>query len=381
MPVWNEGRGGFAPQGDDTRDEVVLDHNFSVLAGRTKTFRDTILWVRPSRRDDIEIFGTLILEDCLLLWDQSEHQQTRLRVKNGGTLQITDCYAFSANGFWVNWEFEHGSNIQLDAFVGDPWTSIWGSVQYESENFSTVKMTLQDSTRGTDIRIRDAHHLWLEIFPPLRRSVDLSFAAKRQWVDWSIDTMWPSTTVRIEDSYLYQRDISLGPGNHVTVRDTVDGFSIGWTVYKNSPGFVTCELVGLGTPGHDDGTYYENQTWSLPAIDSSLTIVNSRLERAWPTTWGNMHLIVRDSHLADPRVWDGPATYEIYGSTIDHAAVYRGGRMYLEDCVIRHDLEAKDVGSAIYGYGLIGTSTWTPFEIFELDGGRFVELETPGPPW
>ena len=211
--------------------------------------------------------------------------------------------------------------------------------------------------------------------------MDIAFAEKHQWIDWTIDSMWPGTTVHVRDSYLYQRDISLGPGNHVTVRDTLDGFSIGWTVYKNTPGFVTCQLEGLGTPGNDGGTFYSNHTWSLPAIDSSLTIVNSRLESAWPTTWGNTHLIVRDSHLADPRVWDGPATYEIYDSVIDHAAVYRGGRMYLEDCVVRHDLEVKDSGSIVYGFGLREPNAGSGFEVIEVDGGRYVELAAPGVPW
>lgn len=79
-------------------------------------------------------------------------------------------------------------------------------------------------------------------------------------MDWTIDELWPNTTVSIENSYLYERDMSLGPGNHVTVRDTPDGFSIGWAVYKNTPGFITCFLVELGDPQDDAGVFYDNKT-------------------------------------------------------------------------------------------------------------------------
>ncbi len=381
MPVWSDSTCGFRPQATDTRDQVVVDQTFSVQRGETRTFSNKIVWVRPSRAGDIEIDGTLILENCLLLWDQTEHQQTRLRVKRGGMLSATDCYAFSGNSYWLNWEFEDGSTVRLSHFVGDPWTSVSGAVDYESVDFSTVKMTLQNSTRKSTIRIRDAHHLWFEIFPPLYRSVDISFAPRRQWMDWTLADMWPDTVVQVENSYVYERDMSLSRGNHVTVRDTADGFSMGWAIYKNTQGFVTCEIAGLGTPGIEAGTYYAHVTWHLPSIDSSLTLINSKLERAWPTAWGYVHLIVRDSNLADPRVWGGPATYEIYYSTIDHAATYNGGRMYLENCFIRYDLEIKDSGSAIYGYGLRSQDVRVPFAVIEVNGGQYLELNSAEVPW
>ena len=381
MPIWSEANGGFRPQVGDAREQIVLDQTFFVRRGETQTFINKTIWIRPSRRADIEVFGTLIFENCLLLWDQSEHQQTRLRIKNGGVLRATDCYSFSGNSFWVNWEFESGSSIYLDRFVGDPWTSIWGAVDYESTNGSTVKVTLQNTTSGSDVHIRNAHHLWFEIFPPLYRSVEISFAPRRQWTDWMIGDMWPNTVVQVVDSYIYQRDISLSRGNHVTVRDTTDGFSVGWAVYKNTSGFVECEIVGLGTPGNDSGTYYASQTWDLPGIDSSLTLINSRLERAWPTTWGYVKLVVRESNLADPRVWGGPATYEIYDSDIDFAAAYNGGSMYLENCTVAHDIEVKDADSFVYGYNLRGPYPGVSFDVNEVDGGQFITLDSAGPPW
>ena len=381
MPVWNDEAGGWIHQASDGREQIVLDETFDVRAGETALYMNKILWIRPSTRDDIEIRGSLVLRNCLLLWDQTEHQQTRLRIKGGGTLQAINTYSFSANGFWVNWEYESGSTVRLNRFVGDPWTSIWGAVDYEAVNGSTVSMTIQNSTDGSSVRVADAHHLWFEIFPPLGRSVDIAFAPKRAWSDWTIDAMWPDTVVEVTDSYVYQRDISLGPGNHVTVRDTTDGFSLGWIVYRNEPGFIDCELAGLGDPQNDAGVLYANHTWRLPCIDSSLTLINSRLERAWPTTWGNVHLVVRDSNLADPRVWDGPATYEIYDSTIDHAAAYRGGRMYLEDCEVRYDIEVKGAGALVYSYELTDGRGGLSFAVIELDGGQYRTSTGAGVPW
>ena len=381
MPIWSDAAGGWIAQPGDAREIVELDETFAVPAGENRVFFNKVLRIRPSSRSDIEVRGTLVLRSCLLLWDQTEHQQTRLRIKEGGTLQAIHSYSFSSNGYWVNWEFESGSTIRLNRFVGDPWTSICGAVDYEAINGSTVSVTFQNSTDGSVVRVAGAHHLWFEIFPPLNRTVDIAFAAKRAWSDWTIATMWPNTVVEVTDSYVYQRDISLGPGNHVTVRDTTDGFSLGWIVYRNEPGFIDCEIAGLGDPDSDTGILYDHRTWRLPCIDSSLTLINSRLERAWPTTWGNVHLVVRNSNLADPRVWDGPATYEIYDSTIDHAAAYRGGRMYLENCTVRYDIEVKGAGALVYGYGLSDGLGGLSFAVIEVDGGRYQTSTAAGVPW
>ena len=129
MPIWSDKTGGWMAQPGDAREQLVLDEAFAVPAGERRLFMNKILRIRPSTRDDIEIRGTLVLRNCLLLWEQTEHQQTRLRIKAGGTLHATGSYSFSTNGFWVNWEFEPGSTIRLDRFVGDPWTSISGAVQ------------------------------------------------------------------------------------------------------------------------------------------------------------------------------------------------------------------------------------------------------------
>ncbi len=144
MPVWDETSSGFTHQVSDPREQMVIDETFSVSAGDDVEISNKIIWVRPTKRSDIEIYGTLVLENCLLLWAQTEHQQTRLRIKDGATLHIKDGYVFSNNPFWVNWEYESGSSIRLDRFVGDPWTSVGGSVDYTSTNFSTRRSTIYD---------------------------------------------------------------------------------------------------------------------------------------------------------------------------------------------------------------------------------------------
>ncbi len=98
-------------------------------------------------------------------------------------------------------------------------------------------------------------------------------------------------------------------------------------------------------------------------------------------TWGNVRLRVYDSNLVDPRVTIEPATMEIYNSTIDHMAAYNGGRVYLENTRIRYDIEVKDANSVIYVYNVSPRDTDREIEIIEVDGGRYIELESPGPPW
>jgi hypothetical protein len=374
-PVWDESVMGFTYQEDDPREKVVIDENFNVPAGETFTFENVIVLVQPTKRDDIEVYGTLIIKDSLLIWLQTEYQQCRLRIKSGGILIIENSYSFWGNQYWVNWEYENGSTIKFDHFIGDPWTSIEGSVDYTAINYSTVKLTFSNHTHDTTMRISDSHHLWFEIFPPEGTHV-ISLPEKLQWSDWDLSDLWENTTIVVTDSYIYERDVSLSNNTHVTVVDTPSGFSMGWAIYKNEPGFVNCELRGLGEPGNEKGVYYEEMTWDLPCNNSSLTIKNSLLERAWPVTWGYIHLKVFDSFLVDIRNYGGPATMEVYDSTVDIAAAYQGGRIYLENSPVREAIEVKDAYSLIYGFGISDG-----YNILESDGGRFILLEEAGAPW
>jgi hypothetical protein len=379
-PLWSEKIGAFIPRHDDTREQLTLDETFTVAAGEEVVFENQIVWVRPNRRQDIEVYGTLLVKDSILFWDQTEHQQTRLRIKDGGQLRIEDSYVFQSNSFWLNWEYESGSTIYLDGFVGQPWTSIHGSVDYTAINYSTVSISFQESTNDSVVEISDAHHVWVELIPSDGR-YDITFPEKRQWVDWQLPSMWPNTTVAITHSYLYERDISLTNNTHVTVSDTPSGFGLGWGISKISPGFVDCELRGLGNPEDDEGVFYEYMVWDLPCNNSSLTVKNSLLQRVWPVTWGQVHLKIYDSNLVDPRNFGGPATMEIYDSTIDFIAAYQGGRVYIENSMIRYDIEVKDPGSTIYSYGVSRRDEDIDNRTIEVNGGVYTELESPGPPW
>jgi len=380
MPIWNNERQGFMPQPDDPREQIVLDETFSVGAGEEVVFEDNIIWVRPNRRGDIEVHGTLIVRNSLMLWDQTEHTQTHLQIKNGGTLIIESSYAFKANPFWLYWDYEDGSTILFDRFVGDPWTSFRGSINYTAVNFSSVRLTFLTGIHDATITVSDAHHVWFELYSPAGEH-DITFPAKYEWVDWEISDLWPNTIVEVGNSYLYARDIALDKDTHVTVRDTPGGFGLGWAILDESAGFVDCELRGLGDPDQDEGVFYEFMVWDLPCNNSSLTLINSTLERAWPVIWGNVHLRIYDSNLIDPRNFGGAGTIEIYNSTIDHVAAYLGGKIYLENVRIRYDIEVKDANSMIYGYGISPREPGGSIEIIEVDGGRYIELDSPGPPW
>ncbi len=380
MPVWDMELQGYTHQPDDPREQIVIDETFVVGPGEEVFFENQIIWVRPDQRQDIEVYGKLVIRDSLLLWDQTEHQQTRLRIKNGGELIIEDSFSFWNNQYWVNWEFEDGATVYYDHFVGDPWTSIQGSVDYTAVNYSTVKLTLLRETKDTMIEVSDSHHVYLELFPAAGE-YEISFPEKRQWADWELSDLWPNTIVNVRDSYLYERDVSISNDTHITVLDTPSGFSLGWAIGNSSPGFIDCELSDLGDPYNDDGVFYENMVWDLPCNNSSLTVRNSVLQRAWPVTWGNVHLRINHSNLVDPRNYGGPATLEIYDSTIDHIAAYRKGKVYIENSEIRYDIEVKDSNSAIYGYRISARDEDRSIEILELDGGTYVELESSGPPW
>lgn len=298
---------------------------------------------------------------------------------NGGELNISDSYVFWHNKYWVNWDFEDGSTVYFDHFVGNPWTSIHGSVNYTSLNYSTVKLTFLRETHDSIVEISDAHHLWFELFPPAGEHV-ITFPEKRQWADWELD-LWPNTVVSVRNSYLFERDISISNDTHISVLDTPSGFSLGWAISKDTPGLVDCELGGLGNPNDDAGVYYENMVWDLPCNNSSLIVKNSVLQRAWPVTWGQVNLKISNSNLVDPRVFGGPARMEIYDSTIDHIAAYQEGRVYIENSQIRYDIEIKDSNSVIYGYRISKRNEDREIEIIEVDGGSYFELAEPGPPW
>jgi len=380
MPVWDNAAGGFKQQPGDARKQTVLDENFVVPANHVTTFENQIVFVRPHQRHDIQVFGTLVIKNSLLLWQQTEYQQTQLIVKGGGKLVIENSYAFSGNQFWVAWKFEDSSTVSFDHFVGTPWCSIWGSVNYTATNFSTVDLTLFGDVHNAQVEISDAHHAEFEFFfPP--GTYELSLPKKGQWTDWEVTNIWPNTIFRVTHSYLYARNISLENNVHVTITNTPDGFNVGWAIQKATPGYVECMLKGLGVPGNDQGVLYENTTWDLPCIDSSMTVKNSVLQTAWPNIGGYVHLKVYDSNMFDPRNWGAPATFEIYRSSMFFVAAYSGGLIYLENSKVQSGIEINGAGSIVYGYGVSATNPGSNYSIMQESGGKYVELQSPGPPW
>jgi hypothetical protein len=78
----------------------------------------------------------------------------------------------------------------------------------------------------------------------------------------------------------------------------------------------------------------------------------------------------------DVRNYGEPATIEIYDSSLDIIAAYRGGQVYVENTPLREAIEVKDPDSRIYFYQVPGD-----YEILESDGGKWILLDQPGPPW
>jgi hypothetical protein len=374
-PVWDLEARGFTYHPDDPREILRIDETYYVPAGETVEIINKIVLVQPTQRKNILVDGTLIIRDSLMIWLQTEYQQTRLIVRDGGELYIKDSYSFWGNQYWVNWEFEDGSKIRFDHFIGDPWTSLDNSVDYQAINFSTTKLTIGNHTQDSSIIVRDAHHLYLELFPPPGTHT-LTLPEKHTWDDWLIEDLWPNTIIDARESYIFERDVSLSNGTHITIEDTPSGFSIGWAIHKNEPGFVDCELRGLGEPGDESGVFYELEIWELPCNNSSLTVKNSLLQRSWPVTWGWIHLKIFDSFLVDVRNYGEPATIEIYDSSLDIIAAYRGGRVYVENTPLREAVEVKDPDSEIYFYQVPGN-----YKVLESDGGKWIMMDQAGPPW
>ena len=139
-----------------------------------------IVWVRPRAQRDISVFGTLIIRNSLVLWDETENLQTQLRVEAGGTLQADNSYCyFLSNQNDSRLNYEDGSTVRFDHFQGHLWTSMNGRVDYRAVNASTADMTIFGVHDGT-ISISDAHDVWFELFPAAG-TYDFSLPRAHTW--------------------------------------------------------------------------------------------------------------------------------------------------------------------------------------------------------
>lgn len=350
-PVQRTDMYGFTYRSGDTREKITLDENFTVPAGQNVIFDNKIILVKPLQRKDIEIFGTLTIHNSLMIWLQTDDQQSILRIKRGGTLIIKDSYSSWGNSYVVNWDYEDGSTVKLDHFIGDPWTTIRGAVNYTAINYSTVNLTLLQTTHDTKVQISNAHHAFFEVFPT-EGTFTFILPTKRQWADWNDSALWPNTTVEMKDSYIYEWSVSLNPNTHVTIQDSPSGFGVGWMIHKATAGDVNCELRDLGQPGtgNENGKLYKDKTWDLPCINSSLTMKNSRLEKFWPHVWGPVHVKIYDSNMAETENAGTLGTLEIYDSTMDGVYANGGGRVYVENSSVAGIINVRDQNSVVYGF-------------------------------
>ena len=379
MPILKKPGPGYKPQLNDPRKQIEIDETFSVPAGEVVRIVDKIVWVSSTEPEAaIEIYGTLIIKNSLLLWDQTGHHQITLYVKDGGTLDITSSYAFPTNQYWVNWDYEDGSTVILDNFVGNPNTALFGSVDYSATNFSTVFLILFHNIYDSNVIVSDAHSLYFEIHPSPGEH-DITLPAIREWVDWDLSNLWPNTTINVTHSYLFEQYLTVSADNHITVRNSPNIY-LGWNIRKDSKGVVECELRNMGDPGEGGGVLYKSQTWDLHCINASLTLINSHLLQAYPQITGNIHLRVYDSNLIDPRARGSSAILEIYDSDLENVAAYEGATVYLENVRIMHDLEVSGTHSVIYGYRVKPWQSGWQFDVIEEGGGQYIELMLPGLP-
>ena len=383
MPVWDAARQGFVPAAGDTREQIVIDETFSVPAGEEVTWENKIVWVRPHARQNIAVLGTLTIRRSLVLWDQTEHQQTRLAVKAGGTLRIEGSYAFQSNAYQLNWEYEDGATVFLDHFQGDPWTSAHGDVDYTSVNGSTVRMSIFSTVNSASINIDDAHQVWLELLVP-SGSHQLSLPRRYRWQSENLESVWPGTIVSVDNSFIFRNDVALDNDTQATIVGATDGVGVGWSFHHQGSTYVDCEIRDLGDPSHDEGVTYADKTWSVPCNNSSLTLKNSLLLPSWPNVYGSVHLKIYNSNLEDLRNFGSGAspfaTMEVYGSKMTLLSTTNGGLTYVENSTVKQDIQVNGAGSTVYGFGFTKVGG-TPVTVTEESGGTYVSLATAGVPW
>ena len=388
MPVWNNKAQGFRPQKADKRKQVVIDERFVVPKGKTKTFKNKIVWMRSktNKEDHLEVYGTLRFINCLILWKQRTHKQNQLQIKKGGSLYIKDSYAFSGNQYWFEWDYEDGSKVELDNYVGDAWTTIDGAVKYTAKNFSSARITFFSATKNTRVVILNANTVAFEIFPPEGSKSTITLPKVKRWTNWSLNSVWPKTKIIVKNSYLRARDVALENNVHLTVKNSTDGFGFGWTVSsgdKSKP--VNCTIKNLGNP-NKRGTYYRKKVWRLPCNNSSLTIINSKLLASWPNIYGYGTLKIYRSYI-DDLVNGGTDDYstkmEVYDSSVLFAKAQKGSRIYLHNVTIRDNADGGIFadGSTIYGYKVRSGKAGGKLKISKLNGGKYIKLTSPGPPW
>lgn len=392
-PQWNQslnnGNGGYEPKAADKREIITLDKTFHVAAGEEQSFENKIIYISSANdpSDDqiheLIIEGSLTFKNCLLLWEQNVEEQLPFVVKGSGELNLTDSYAFSHEGSWIVWKFFDDSVINFDHFQGDPWTTITGQVSYSAVNYSTVHMTILNSTEGASVSVNQSHNVWLEIYPmPGDSTIEL--AKNAVWSDLNLDSMWSNTRFDITDSYIYEQDIALKPNVNLTVENATDGFGLGWEInndsFDSSELNKSCYLEGLGNP---DGRYSSEVTdakqWECG--NSSLTLQNSRILTAWPALEDDVDLTVENSYLVDARTYGRNASkvglYTIKNSTAEAPMALSGGQMYLENVQIVKTLNVNGQDSLIQGYNVTSFDLSTPYTLNESDGGRYQPLTQP----
>ena len=393
MPVWDDG--GWGPQKSDKRKRIYINENFVVPKGQTKTFYNKIVWMRPKSdaKKNIEVYGRLRFINCLILWEQTSSRHVQLVVKRGGSLYGKNTYAMKRTPHFAYWNYEDGSKVDFDRFRSDIWPSIWGSVRYTSRNFSTAWLSLFDDVNNSRVVILNAHSVYFEIFPPEGRTTISLPKTRSKWRNWTLNNIWPKTKIIVRNSYIYDNDVSLNNNVHATVKNAPGEFGVGWTVswVADQDGPFTCTLRGLGHPkyGKDQpgwkshpGTYYKRKTWRLPCNNSSLTLINSRLWRAWPNMWDYRGTFkIYNSSLQE--IMYGEGKMEIYNSTLSFAQPSgKDTKLYLHNVKVRHWGWITATGSSrVYGYKVRSVKAGKKVPIVETDGGRYIKLTSPGPPW
>jgi hypothetical protein len=74
---------------------------------------------------------------------------------------------------------------------------------------------------------------------------------------------------------------------------------------------------------------------------------------------------------------------EVYDSSVLFAKAQKGSRIYLHNVTIRDNADGGIFadGSTIYGYKVRSGKAGGKLKISKLNGGKYIKLTSPGPPW
>lgn len=284
----------------------------------------------------IELYGNISVRDdaqlrishSRILVRESYDQQFTLEVRGHGILSISDT-TVETNGKWYNGNYYADSTVTLTRVRAPIWQSVSGNSSLTVDD-APASVTLLPYGHST-VDVRNATEASFELAFVSQNDVDVSLPIGPV-AEWS--SAFPSVaapyTIHVTNSILSNWAVDVSPFQNLTVRDS-PRIGVGWVLGSGSGGPI--DLAGLRSGHYDDVRF--------SADGSSIRLVNTTVERWWPTAFAAANVTIRDSYLADIRFYDD-ATASVRNSTMTLVAAYGRARVRVYDSMIEYSVTATD---------------------------------------